>query len=111
MKVRLEVRGRDCRRNLAVLFAVVLLIAQGLSAAHYHPRPGACDYSALAGISSDGGMCALCLFHCYSPPLLTAALFPVPPAIVAHIDLYTAETWPLYSFNSYLPGRAPPLFA
>jgi hypothetical protein len=90
--------------------AAILLVAQFLAVAHYHPRQSAQCYSASAALSPNDGLCALCLFHHYSPTV-SAALFPIPPVMIGHPDLFSAQCWPLYSFNSYLSGRSPPASA
>jgi hypothetical protein len=110
MKARLSVRWGVVRKPHAFVLAVILFAAQALSVAHYHPRQigSACCTTATA--TPDNGLCVLCLLQCDSPSLLAFALPPQPPAVAVHIELYAAETWPFYSFNSYLPGRAPPFF-
>ncbi|HKV54946.1 MAG TPA: hypothetical protein VJN94_09910 [Candidatus Binataceae bacterium] len=100
---------KNRRANLAIAFTAILLIAQLLAAAHYHRGAGATEYSASIASSLDNGLCALCLLNHYSPTVSAVAPLPNRPTIVEHIDLYAAQSWPLYSFCSYLPGRAPPL--
>jgi hypothetical protein len=110
MEARLSARWVVVRKPHAFVLAVILFAAQALSVAHYHPRQlgSACCTTATA--SPDSGLCALCLLQCNTPSLLALALPAQPPAVTVHIELYAAETWPLHSFNSYLPGRAPPFF-
>jgi hypothetical protein len=95
---------------LVAVFTAVLIVAQCLAVAHFHPRPSTSLYSSGAATLNDG-LCALCLFHQYSPTLSAAASFPFSPSVIDHIDLYAAQSWPLYAFNSYLSGRSPPASA
>jgi len=102
-------RGPGPQRTLATVFAVILVVAQCLAVAHYHTRPTVSRFSSATVIADDGGLCALCLFHQYSPGLwfTTPVLFT--PTTVGNLDLYAAQSWPLYAFNSYLSGRSPPV--
>jgi len=108
MEARFETRGPRLGRTLAGALAATLLVAQCLAVAHYHPRESTSRYSASAVVSLDDGLCALCLFHQYSPTIAATAPFPVQPSAIDHFDLYAAQSWPLYAFNSYLSGRSPP---
>ncbi len=108
MEARLETRRPILGRNLAGTLAAILLVAQCLAAAHYHPRQNGSRYSASVAASFDDGLCALCLLHHYSPTSSAAAHFLIPPTVIDRVDLYAAQSWPLYSFNSYLSGRSPP---
>lgn len=109
MVARFERRG-PLERRAANVLAAILLVAQCLAVAHFHPRQSTSLYSSDAR-NVDSGLCALCLFHQYSPTLSAAAPFPFSPTMIDHIDLYAAQSWPLYAFNSYLSGRSPPALA
>jgi hypothetical protein len=89
------------------LLAAILLIAQCVAVAHYHPRQNL-SFCSSGAVSLDNGLCSLCLMHQYSPPLAAAPFFPCSPTIIGHIELYAAQSWPLYAFSSYLSGRSPP---
>ena len=108
---RVDVRFE--KRGVAVTgrawLAAILLVAQCLAVAHYHVRPdNSLRSSAAAGL--DTGLCALCLFHQNSPTAAAPAPLPSSLAVVGETDLYAAQSWPLYAFNSYLSGRSPPRF-
>jgi hypothetical protein len=91
--------------------AIVLVVAQCLAVAHYHPKQTTSIHSSTGANLDDGGFCALCLFHQHSPGASSATPFLLSSVSVGQIDLYAAESWPLYTFNSYLAGRSPPVTA
>jgi len=99
------------RPTLAAVLATLLVLAQCLAVAHYHTRPATSRYSPVTVVLDDGSLCALCLFHQYSPSLWSTAPILFTSTSVGNVDLYAAQSWPLYAFNSYLLGRAPPLLA
>jgi len=103
MEVRFE--KRSFARTGGACIAAILLVAQCLAVAHYHPKQSTSLYSSA---SLDDSLCALCLFHQYSPTVAAAAPLPFSSTVVGHIELYAAQSWPLYAFNSYLSGRSPP---
>jgi hypothetical protein len=97
-------------RSGTALLAAILLSAQCLAVAHYHPRQSL-SFRSSATVSLDNGLCSLCLFHQYSLTLVVVPFFPHSPTVIGHIELYAAQSWPLYAFNSYLSGRSPPALA
>jgi len=110
MQPRLEKREPTRLRTRAACLAAILVLAQCLAVTHYHARPNSSVHSAAAAVLGDG-LCALCLFHQHSPTAAAAAPYPSSPTVVDHIDLYAAESWPLYAFSCYLSGRSPPVFS
>jgi hypothetical protein len=110
MEVRFKRRGPILRSTPASILAAILLVAQCLAVAHYHSQQSTLRYAS-AGASLDNGLCSLCLFHQYSPTVAAAAPFPFSLTVIGLLDLYAAQTWPLYTFNSYLSGRSPPALA
>jgi len=52
-----------CGANLA--FALLLLIAQSVGAAHYHQNDSRHNYT--QSVQADDGLCSLCLFHFHAP--------------------------------------------
>jgi Protein of unknown function (DUF2946) len=52
-----------CGANLA--FALLLLIAQSVGAAHYHQSDSRHNYT--QSVQADDGLCSLCLFHFHAP--------------------------------------------
>jgi hypothetical protein len=111
MKARSKPSRPGPERTWARILAAVLLVAQLLAVAHYHTRQSASRYSAPVAISLDDGLCTLCLFHHYSSAASPTTALPFAPAVFERVDLYAAQSWPLYSFNSYLSGRSPPVSA
>jgi hypothetical protein len=105
MEARFKKR-RPAQPGTALLVAI-LLIAQCVAVAHYHPRQSL-SFCSSAVVGLDNGLCSLCLFHQYSPPLAIAPFFPCSPTVIGQIELYAAQSWPLYAFSSYLSGRSPP---
>jgi hypothetical protein len=101
-------RARSWGKTLAAALAAILVVAQCLAVTHYHSRPSSSIHSSDKANFDDGGLCALCLFHQYSPGFSPATYLLFSPGTIASIDLYSAESWPLYTFNSYLSGRSPP---
>jgi hypothetical protein len=108
MRAWTKIGGDGVPRSVSRTLAAILLIAQLLAVAHYHLLQSTSRSSASLTANFDDGLCALCLFHNYSPSASTAGLFPIAPTLVGRIDHYAAQSWPLYSFNSYLSGRSPP---
>jgi hypothetical protein len=98
-------------RNRTVALAAVVLMAQSLAVSHYHPREAVSRFAASVTTTYDDGLCGLCLFQQHSPSMSGAALFLVAPTLIERIALYAAQSWPLYSFSSYLSGRSPPASA
>jgi hypothetical protein len=105
----MEARSKErCpARSGTALLAAILLTAQCLAVAHYHPTQSI-SFRSSATVSVDNGLCSLCLLHQYSPTLVVVPFFPHSSTVVGHIELYAAQSWPLYAFNSYLSGRSPP---
>ena len=108
---QLQTSRRGPRRIPAASFAVIMLVAQCLAVAHYHPLQTSSIHPAAPASLDNSGLCALCLFHQYSPGLSPAVTLLLSPTKLGAIDLYSAQSWPLYSFNSYLSGRSPPASA
>lgn len=107
---QLETSGPGFQRMLAACFAAIVLVAQCSAVAHYHPLQRTSIHTAQAA-ALDDGLCALCLFHQQSSGLSPTVPLLSSPANIGAIDLYSAQSWPLYSFNSYLLGRSPPALA
>jgi hypothetical protein len=107
---RAKTVGPAAARSVSFALAAILLLAQCLTVAHYHPRQSTSRYSSTTA-SLDDALCALCLFHQYSPGVSSAVPSLLSPGRIGPIDLYAAQSWPLYAFNSYLLGRSPPVLA
>jgi hypothetical protein len=96
------------KRGVAAFAAALLLLAQSLGSAHFHPLPSQQNYAASTAGSGDNGLCAVCLVRAHSPtvffstPLLTA------PVLYADAAEYPAESRIRSAFNSHRFGRAPP---
>jgi len=94
-------------RNLATVAAMLLLLAQSLSAAHYHPLPTP-DKILVNSAAGDDGVCSLCLLHFHSPTLSAASLSLAIPAAVHKVLPRPGAVELLCGFDSHLFGRAPP---
>jgi len=102
-------RGGDRHaRCIAIVVAVILLFAESLAAAHYHPLPTGPKYSVNAAASVADVLCPICLFHFQSPTVFAATPYLMAPVLFKRIALFAAQSWPLFSYSSYLSGRAPP---
>src|SRR5208282_1162044 len=101
-------RYQRARRGTASLAAVVLILAQLLSAAHFHPFAGQQKYSASSVAAVDDGLCAECLLYFNTPyafaalPALGAPLWSQPVGVPAVQPRLFAP------YRSNLFGRAPP---
>jgi len=95
------------RRRLAIAAGAILLLAQSVSAAHYHPSAFAQRPSIAASASSDS-LCSLCL-HQQHATTVSAAQFPLAaPTNTGHLDPKDFSFALVSSFDSHLFGRAPP---
>jgi len=96
------------KRSVAAFAAAVMLLAQSIGSAHFHPIPAQQKYAASAAASTDNGLCAVCLVRAHSPtvsfstPLLTA------PVLFARAPERPAESRIRSAFDSHRFGRAPP---
>jgi len=108
MQTGINKKAPQVRSRIAIFVAVVLLCAQSLAAAHYHSIPTAPKYSATGIASVADVLCPICLFHFQSPTVFAATSSLTAPILFKRIALFAAQSWPLFSYSSYLFGRAPP---
>jgi hypothetical protein len=108
MEAQSEKRGPGL--GVQAFLGAILVIAQCLAVAHYHPRQSVSLHSSAAA-NLDDSLCALCCFHQHSPTVAATAVLAFSPTVAGNIGLYAAQSWPLYAFNSYLLGRSPPALA
>jgi hypothetical protein len=96
------------RRGIVSLAAAVLILAQLLSAAHFHPFAGPHKYSANSIAAIGDGLCAECLLH-FNTPYASAAL-PTAAAPLWSQSVGVAAVQPrlFASYRSSLFSRAPP---
>jgi hypothetical protein len=94
--------------RIAGIAAAILLMAQTVSIAHFHPLPSHHQYVTNAAVSVDDGLCALCLVRFHSPAALIVAPHPAAPIMVEVTALGAASMEPLSSYRSHRFGRAPP---
>jgi hypothetical protein len=97
--------------RIAGIAAAILLLAQTVGVAHFHPLPGQKKYAANAIVSVDDGLCALCLVRFHSPAALVVAPNPTAPMLAETKALFAASTEPHSSYRSHRLGRAPPALA
>ena len=93
-------------RGIAGFVAAILLLAQSVGAAHFHPLPSQQKYVANAVVSVDG-LCALCLVRFHSPAAFVVTPHPTAPALTELTALRT-QYGVAFLYRSHLFGRAPP---
>ena len=77
-------------RKVAGITAAILLLAQTVGVAHFHPLPSQHKYVSNAAVSVEDGLCALCLVRFHSPAALIVAPHPTAP-MLAVIDALFAR--------------------
>jgi hypothetical protein len=107
MHAKLTATRSGWQRRLALAAGVILLLAQSLGVAHYHPAASSLRSSIAAAIAPDS-LCSLCLHHNHAPSV-NAAQFP----LAAPSDTGSRESNDfclalISTFDSHLFGRAPP---
>jgi len=95
------------RRGLALAAGVILMLAQSLAAAHYHPF-GIAEHPTIAAASAPDTLCSLCLHQQHAPSVTTARLPLAGPLDVRHRDSNDLCSALESTFDSHLFGRAPP---
>ncbi len=103
-----EQGGQRWKRGVAAVAAAILLLAQSLAAAHFHPLPDQQKYSAEAVASVDNGLCAVCLLRIHSPTVAAVTPSVTAPVPFERIDFVATESRLCSSYDSHLFGRAPP---
>jgi hypothetical protein len=103
-----ETDRRRWLRAIAGITAAILLLAQTVGIAHFHPLPSQHKYVTTAAVGMGDGLCALCLVRFHSPAALIFAPHPTAPALVELAALCATRTAPRSSYRSHLFGRAPP---
>ena len=95
------------RRRIAAAAGAILLLAQSLGAAHYHPVASA-QHPSIAAAATPDSLCSLCLHHQHAPGI-GAAQFPLDaPSDIGRRDSNDFCFALVSSFDSHLFGRAPP---
>jgi hypothetical protein len=94
--------------RIAGITAAILLLAQTVGIAHFHPLPSQRQYLNNAAVSVDDGLCALCLVRFHSPAALIVAPYPTAPMLAEFTVPRAASTEPRSSYRSHRFGRAPP---
>jgi hypothetical protein len=95
-------------RSIAAISAAILLLAQTVGVAHFHPLPSQHKYLTSAAVSVEDGLCALCLVRFHSPAALIVAPHPTAPVLAELTVGCAASTEPRSSYRSHRFGRAPP---
>ncbi len=103
-------RWRGVER-LALVAAVLLLFAQSIAAAHYHPRPASAHPSLAAVVSAETGQCALCLLACHFPGDSSSAPAVVRPRFAFYTAPVPSAGRALATGRSRAQTRAPPSIA
>jgi len=108
MQTASEQGGHRWKRSVAAFVAAILLLAQSLGAAHFHPLPTQQKYAADAVVNADDGLCAVCLFRIHSPTVAAVTPSVTAPVLFERIDFVATESRLCSSYDSHLFGRAPP---
>jgi hypothetical protein len=95
-------------RTIAGFAAIVLLLAQTVGIAHFHPLPSRHKYVTNTAVSVDDGLCALCLVRFHSPAALIVAPHPAAPMSAVVTAPFAASMEPRSAYRSHRFGRAPP---
>jgi hypothetical protein len=88
-------------RRLALVAAALLLFAQTVAAAHYHPRLNGADPNLAATVSAESRPCALCLLAFHFPGTAPSA----PATMEPHSAFNTTLAPP--PDRAFAVGRSP----
>jgi len=108
MQTASEQGGHRGKRGVAAFVAAILLLAQSLGAAHFHPLPTQQKYAENAVVNADDALCAVCLFRIHSPTVAAVTPSVTAPVLLERIDFVATESRLCSSHDSHLFGRAPP---
>ena len=86
MRTASEQSGHRWKRRIAAFVAAILLLAQSLGAAHFHPLPSQQKYATDAVVNADDGLCAVCLFRIHSPTVAAVTPYLTAPVLLERID-------------------------
>jgi len=100
--------GNRWKPRLAVFAAAILLLAQSLGAAHFHPLQGQQKYAADTAGSADSGLCAVCLVRVHSPTVSSVVPNLAAPALFRRTVVFAVQSQSHSACDSHLFGRAPP---
>jgi hypothetical protein len=103
--------GRRGAGRFALIAAVLLLFAQSVAVAHYHPRLNGEHPSLTTVVSAETGPCALCLFACHFPVSASAAPAMMQPQAADRVALAPSLGRAHTSGRSPAQTRAPPSVA
>lgn len=107
MQTKLAETRSAWRRRLALTAGAILMLAQSLGAAHYHPVAFA-QHPSIAATAASDSLCSLCL-HQQHAPSVSAAQFPLAaPSDIGRFDPKDFCFAVVSSFDSHLFSRAPP---
>lgn len=95
------------RRGLTLAVGALLLLAQSLAAAHYHPVPST-QHPSIASAAAPDTLCALCLHHNHAPSVSAAPSPLAAPSDIGRRDSNDFCFALMSSLDSHLFGRAPP---
>jgi hypothetical protein len=104
---KLKVTRSVWQRRIAAAAGIILLLAQSLGAAHYHPAASG-QHPSIATAAASDTLCSLCLHHHHAPGVTAAGLPLAAPRDAGHRDLDDFGFALISTFDSHLFGRAPP---
>jgi hypothetical protein len=110
-RTKIALISRAAIRSVAVFAAVITLAGQLAAASHVHQAADPYGVNAVAQVSADGGLCALCLlaFHTSANPPATPAIGM--PLSIAHPLAAPAPVYVERINSTCAPTRAPPRIA
>ena len=95
-------------RRLALVAAALLLFAQTVAAAHYHPRLNGTHPNLTAAVSAESGPCALCLLAFHFPGTAPSAPATMEPHCAFNPTLAPSPDRAFAVGRSPAQTRAPP---
>jgi len=95
-------------RRLALAAAALLLFAQTVAAAHYHPRLNGAHPDLAAAVSAESGPCALCLLAFHFPGTAPSAPATMEPYRAFNPTLAPSPDRAFSVSSSPAQTRAPP---
>jgi hypothetical protein len=109
-RTKIVLISRAALRSIAVFAAVLTLAGQLAAASHIHQAADPCGVNAVAQVSPDGGLCALCLLAFHTSGALSVPVTAETPREYREVPVISRiERWTGAAIDTPF-GRAPPAF-